>query len=104
MRLGEAIALAIYHVAICSVFKGAVPTRIRQTASRNLSKYQAQAAMIANGCEEGGESIKQSQTQIPKFQPVQMPGDYLRRSAITGQMETVTEYGNGVQSVSPVGH
>ena len=104
MRLGEAIALAIYHVAICSVFKEPFQRGLGKQQVATLSKYQAQAAMIANGFEEAGESIRQSQTQIPQFQPVQMPGDYLRRSAITGQMETVTEYGNGVQSVSPVGH
>ena len=34
---------------------------------------------------------------------VQMPSNYVRRNAITGQLETVTNYGNGIQNVWPVG-
>ncbi len=60
--------------------------------------------MIANGFEEAASQYGRAKRRYRSFNPCKSPGDYLRRSAITGQMETVTEYGNGVQSVSPVGH
>jgi hypothetical protein len=77
-----------------------------QAEQERVVRSQAQAAMIANGFHEAGESIRQS-AQTPISQPQvnipQMPREYVRRNAITGQLETVTEYGNGIQGVWPVG-
>jgi hypothetical protein len=49
----------------------------------------------------GGQSnyAPVSQPQVNISQP---PREYVRRNAITGQLETVTEYGNGFQNVWPI--
>jgi len=45
-RLGEAIALGIYHVAICSAFKEPFQRGLGKQQVAILSKYQAQAAWV----------------------------------------------------------
>jgi hypothetical protein len=77
-----------------------------QAEQEGVARKQAQAAMIANGFQQAGEQIRQgAQTPVsqPRVNTPQMPREYVRRNAITGQLETVTEYGNGIQSVWPVG-
>jgi hypothetical protein len=46
VRLGEAIALGVYHVAICSAFKERFQSGLGKQQVAILSKYQAQAAWV----------------------------------------------------------
>ena len=67
-------------------------------------------AAIAEGLQTAGRSIQEGAQQRAASQQQElqrplwdMPREYVRRNAITGQLETVTDYGNGIQNVWPVG-
>ena len=77
----------------------------KQDTDERAAQRQAMGQAVANGFHQAGESIRQG-AQMPVSQPQvnisQPPRQYIRQNAITGQLETVTDYGNGFQNVWPV--
>lgn len=79
---------------------------LQQEQANEAARRQAAGQILASGLKNAGESIRAS-ASAPAYPPQvhipQMPRQYLSMNPITGTMETVTEYGNGVRNVSPVG-
>ena len=79
---------------------------LQQEQANEAARRQAAGQILASGLKNAAESIRSS-APSPAYPPQvhipQMPRQYLRMNPITGKMETVTEYSNGFQSVSPVG-